>query len=843
MSPRRLAAIRVFLGRALLVGLGVAAGAGARPAAADGVAPAPAVAPAPGLHPDVVLRDAAGQPLAAAGPADSAVSAAATCGACHDAAFIAARDSHGTAARTPEGRAALRALAPDCIGCHVPGGAEGLLAAARTPEGAVRVAPGDPTPGACGQCHGFVADAAATLAFDDGYLRAAPHGPYAQTLRTGEVFSPQPAAASFLNLAEKAAQTRPWDIHAARGLTCTDCHVSPNNPAHGALRLAKKLPHLRRDPRAPSLGAYLKAPDHRLVTADCRSCHDPAATHRDLPARERHLAALACQACHVPRLLAPTPRAVDATVVTAAGGPRLELRGVSERPFPAPSTWLSEGYRPFLLPEPAPADGAAGGADAGSGAGDGVAPSAGTRLAPYNLIARWEWVDEAAAAPGPDLPRPAVAADILRGAWQTADGAYRPELVAALDRDGDGRLADAELVLDSDARVAAVAARLRALGVAQPAIRATLTAWPVRHGVVDGPGATADCRSCHSGGSRIGEEVFLSASLPGGVPPAPDVRTARLLGERRPEARADGLVLPRSAAAGERYVLGLSRPWSDYAGLFVFAATLLGVLGHGGLRVVSARRARRTGGAAGLGHGPRATERVYMYGTYERVWHWLMATSVLVLLLTGLSIHFPDGFAILPYATAVFLHNVAAGVFTANAFLSLFYNVASSEIRQFIPQRAGFVPRVLLQVRYYLKGIFERAAHPLAKTPSNKLNPLQQVAYFGLLNVLFPLQIATGALLWAAGRWPALVEPLGGLTVLGPLHNLGSWLFLAFLVMHVYLTTTGHTPTSNLKAMIDGWEEVEVAPTGAAGARPVAAQTVAARPVAARPVTIEGGSR
>jgi thiosulfate reductase cytochrome b subunit len=31
---------------------------------------------------------------------------------------------------------------------------------------------------------------------------------------------------------------------------------------------------------------------------------------------------------------------------------------------------------------------------------------------------------------------------------------------------------------------------------------------------------------------------------------------------------------------------------------------------------------------------------------------------------------------------------------------------------------------------------------------------------------------------------------------------------LAFLIVHVYLATTGHTPFAHIKAMITGWEDV-----------------------------------
>ena len=40
-------------------------------------------------------------------------------------------------------------------------------------------------------------------------------------------------------------------------------------------------------------------------------------------------------------------------------------------------------------------------------------------------------------------------------------------------------------------------------------------------------------------------------------------------------------------------------------------------------------------------------------------------------------------------------------------------------------------------------------------------------------------------------------------------HTVGAFMTLLFLIAHVYLTTTGHTPTSHIKAMITGWEEVD----------------------------------
>jgi thiosulfate reductase cytochrome b subunit len=47
---------------------------------------------------------------------------------------------------------------------------------------------------------------------------------------------------------------------------------------------------------------------------------------------------------------------------------------------------------------------------------------------------------------------------------------------------------------------------------------------------------------------------------------------------------------------------------------------------------------------------------------------------------------------------------------------------------------------------------------------------------------------------------------LGSLALL---HMAGAFALLAFLVVHVYMITTGHTVTAHTKAMITGWEDVE----------------------------------
>ena len=211
-------------------------------------------------------------------------------------------------------------------------------------------------------------------------------------------------------------------------------------------------------------------------------------------------------------------------------------------------------------------------------------------------------------------------------------------------------------------------------------------------------------------------------------------------------------------------------------------------------------------------------QRQQIYTRYERIWHWMQAAAILLLLMTGLAIHAPDTWGAAAFLTAVRVHNVLGWLLVANALLGLFYFVTTGSIRQYVPERREFLSLAIRQATFYVHGMFRGAAHPLEKTPQRRLNPLQQATYLVLLNLLLPLQMVTGLLMWSGQRWPDTVSAVGGLAGLALVHTLGAWLLGAFVVAHVYLITTGSTPLANLRTMLWGFEEVPVT-QGAAAAR------------------------
>lgn len=638
---------------------------------------------------------------------------------------------------------------------------------------------GDPGNENCGLCHGLTdQEVERPLSFESCL------GAGRRTATTGQVVSPQRILDSGLNIEGKADLSRPWDIHAERLVECTDCHYSLNNPVYVEAEATDQPEHLIFDPRRLELGEYLQQPIHDFARGDsvqssfdpeslssmrpCQSCHDADATHSWLPYSQQHMEVISCETCHVPTLYAGGLQQVDWTVYQ--DGPATACRVVQD-PSGTPND-LMRGYEPVWLFEQ-DRDG-------------------GLKLTPFNLVSAWYWVHG-------DPPRPVRQLD-LEAAWME-DGEYPVEVLAAFDNDGDGLIQGEELRIATEEQQAVIAGRLSALGLQNPRITAESQPFTISHSVATDEFAIRECSVCHGAESRLTQPFQLARFVPGGVEPTFIGGTNVLFDQDLVEFEGDSLVYRPATQKAGLYIFGHDAvQWIDWMGALVFVGVLAGVSVHGGIRLFSGSRTEDDG----------QSEQVYMYGVYERLWHWLQTFTISALLFTGLIIHKPDIFGAFSFRHVVLVHNILAGILVVNAFLALFYHLASGEIRQYLPKPVGFFGQAITQARYYLKGIFQDAPHPFEKTPDKKLNPLQQITYFGILNVLLPLQVLTGMLMWGVQQWPQISNSLGGLPFLAPFHSLIAWLFAAFIVAHVYLTTTsGPRALSAIQAMMLGWEEVE----------------------------------
>jgi thiosulfate reductase cytochrome b subunit len=199
-------------------------------------------------------------------------------------------------------------------------------------------------------------------------------------------------------------------------------------------------------------------------------------------------------------------------------------------------------------------------------------------------------------------------------------------------------------------------------------------------------------------------------------------------------------------------------------------------------------------------------QKVYIYRAFERFWHWTQAILIFFLAFTGFEIHGTINF--FEYQNAVKYHNIAAYSFIVLIIFAIFWHFATGEWRQYLPT----FKNMKAQIFFYMFGIFSNSSHPTKKSVLSKLNPLQKLVYFGLKILVIPVMVFSG-LLYMFYRYPqqGIIEGLNinSVEVIAIFHTAGAFLLIAFLIVHLYLITTGATVTSNLKAMITGYEELE----------------------------------
>jgi thiosulfate reductase cytochrome b subunit len=194
---------------------------------------------------------------------------------------------------------------------------------------------------------------------------------------------------------------------------------------------------------------------------------------------------------------------------------------------------------------------------------------------------------------------------------------------------------------------------------------------------------------------------------------------------------------------------------------------------------------------------------IYLYTRYERFWHWLQMVLIFLLLVTGLEVH--GLYTLFGFEQAVEIHNFVGLTWLIAFAFFVFWVFTTGEWKQYIPT----TKKMLAVIRYYTYGIFRGESHPVPKRKEAKHNPLQRLTYLSLAALLLPIQMATGFLYWGYNSWNDWGITGLPLALVVFVHMAGAFAIFSFIIVHVYMTTTGHSIFAHIKAMITGWEEVE----------------------------------
>ena len=198
---------------------------------------------------------------------------------------------------------------------------------------------------------------------------------------------------------------------------------------------------------------------------------------------------------------------------------------------------------------------------------------------------------------------------------------------------------------------------------------------------------------------------------------------------------------------------------------------------------------------------------MYVHPAPVRVWHWINAIGFIILIITGIQIRFAEMVEWFSLEDAIQLHNYVGFVVIGAYGLWVSYYFGTMKIKLYFPNPRAFVPNALKQIKFYGSGIFQGEPNPHHMTPDNKFNVLQKNAYVAIMFVLLPAQMISGLFLWRVKRFENYIELIGGIKIVSTIHVLLFFFFTAFLFVHIYLATLGHTPLAHFKAMFTGFEE------------------------------------
>ena len=219
------------------------------------------------------------------------------------------------------------------------------------------------------------------------------------------------------------------------------------------------------------------------------------------------------------------------------------------------------------------------------------------------------------------------------------------------------------------------------------------------------------------------------------------------------------------------------------------------------------------------------SQPIYVWELPVRVTHWLIVISIMVLAATGLYIHGPYIVPSNPVeassrmADVRFWHEIFAIVFSLSVAVRFYWGFVGNSFsswRQIIPHRREQFHYMREMAMYYAG----RRKHPVPYAGHNHLAGLA----YTIVSVGMFAQVLSGLLLfgWIMQAGPIHVLfgwgnafPWGGIQGIRFLHNVLTFLFIAFMIHHVYSAILIDIEERNgvLSSMFSGYKNIRVGRT------------------------------
>lgn len=199
--------------------------------------------------------------------------------------------------------------------------------------------------------------------------------------------------------------------------------------------------------------------------------------------------------------------------------------------------------------------------------------------------------------------------------------------------------------------------------------------------------------------------------------------------------------------------------------------------------------------------------RIFLYPVWIRLWHVTNALMFILLIITGLALHYAQPNYWIKFEISVAIHNVAAIILTFNYGIFVIGNMVTKNGHFYRHWRKNLVVNLWTQFRFYAVGIFKKDKHPFPITEKQKFNPLQKFSYVIVMYFGLPLLIVSGLALMFPGELGLRLFNVSPVVFYDTLHVIVGFVLSIFLVIHIYTCTLGSKPGTLFKSMVSGYHE------------------------------------
>src|SRR4051812_19594973 len=231
---------------------------------------------------------------------------------------------------------------------------------------------------------------------------------------------------------------------------------------------------------------------------------------------------------------------------------------------------------------------------------------------------------------------------------------------------------------------------------------------------------------------------------------------------------------------------------------------------------------------------PRGGDLVYRHRASTRIWHWLNALTVFVMLMSGMMIFnahprlYWGEYGANPDRAWLVIHGTrAAPAFPGWATIPASYDLAGARSWHFLFAWLLVVPGLLYWLWSFLNRHIQRDLAPRREELSPRhvwrdirnharlrfptgaaaqnYNILQKASYLGVLFFLLPLIVLTGLTMSPGmdAAWPWLLDLFGGRQSARSLHFIAAALIAAFILVHLAMVLLAG-PVNEIRSMITG---------------------------------------